>query len=111
MITRIHRFGKWIGRLWLALMLLSIGLVALHRHDVKIDANHCHEQHDQDHQHPEDCAYCFLYFQQGIDCTTGYHWTLAPMEIFLAPVIIGEPLSPYFVRQFHVMGLRGPPAV
>lgn len=93
-------------------MLMSIGLLALHRHDtIAIDSNHCQEQHDEDHQHVEDCAYCFLYFQQSIDCLPSFQWRLAPAEILLVPVIIGEPISPYFLRPSYTVGLRGPPVV
>lgn len=80
-IRLLRSYKQLISTLWIGVMFLSISLIVLHRHDLHTDSNDsCHltEKHNHQHSHAEDCQYCFLFFQQGINLVTPFLWESNP---------------------------------
>lgn len=78
----------------------------MHRHEVTDDQqSDCHQHHQQDN----DCTYCFLYFQQGLDFPIIVYYNLNARENILSSALIDELLIPHYQQLFYSIGLRGPP--
>lgn len=96
-------------------MLISISLIAFHRHDHlethSLSAHGtCHStDHDNQHHNSDDCQYCFLYYQQSIQLVSEFQWDASPVEYDLMNIIVGEILDSPFLKRQYSKGLRAPP--
>ncbi len=92
-------------------MFLSIGLIVLHRHDHHQESHSCHTETKHDHQHPnsEDCHYCFLFFQQGIQNVHGFSWESKPVEFLIAAVLNHSKIEFPSLNPQTGKSLRAPP--
>ena len=108
-IRLLRSYKQVISSLWIGIMFLSISLIVLHRHDhshENQDSCELNHKHQHDHSHAEDCHYCFLFFQQGIQVETPFHWesnpkgfllnTIQSIQVFEAPIL--EPKSSKSLR-------------
>ena len=94
-------------------MFLSLGLIVLHRHDLTGESPLCSTEsnHKDHHSHPEDCHYCFLFFQQGIQNVKVFSWQSNPIGFQLTSLLIQREIKfPYLYTQTS-KSLRAPPLI
>lgn len=110
-ITYLRPYKQLISSLWIGIMLLSIALIVLHRHDHSQGSVSCatETKHEHQHQQSEDCHYCFLFFQQGIQTVKAFTWESSPTEIQLTRVINSREFKFPILNPKTSKSLRAPP--
>ena len=108
-ITTIRPLKQLISTFWIGVIFLSMVLIVLHRHDHNHDSlKECQTQ-DHHHANSDDCHYCFLFFQQGIESNPTFHWESRAAEFQLSTKFNLNVLESPHLNTRSNKFLRGPP--
>ena len=108
-IRKLRAYKQLISSLWIGIMTLSIALIVLHQHDHSEDSCSSHTKQEHHQSNGEDCQYCYLFFQQGIQFVKDFSWESRPTEFQLSSISnFSKPEFPQ-LNPKKSKSLRAPP--